>query len=253
MPSPAQTARLAMRSGQWTAPTKHTLPGYAKCNLVVVPESDASDMLLFCRQNPIACPLIETLAPGRYEPTGCAPGADLRTDLSRYAVYLDGLRQPDVTDIRHLWRPDLVCFLIGSGTTWDPALEDAGIPRSQTWLFTTAIPTLPAGKIHGPTVVTMRLMAPDHIPLATRITSRFARFHGGPIHTGSPESIGVDFATPLVGPPITCLPPGLTPVFWACGVTPQAAAQASRLPFMITHAPTHAFVTDMTLEQAQRL
>jgi uncharacterized protein YcsI (UPF0317 family) len=34
-------------------------------------------------------------------------------------------------------------------------------------------------------------------------------------------------------------------VFWACGVTPQAALMASRPPFAITHAPGHMFVTDI--------
>jgi uncharacterized protein YcsI (UPF0317 family) len=35
------------------------------------------------------------------------------------------------------------------------------------------------------------------------------------------------------------------PVFWACGVTPQAVALAAKVPFMITHSPGHMFVTDM--------
>jgi uncharacterized protein YcsI (UPF0317 family) len=39
--------------------------------------------------------------------------------------------------------------------------------------------------------------------------------------------------------------PGEQPVFWACGVTPQEVALASRLPFCITHAPGHMFVTDL--------
>ena len=38
---------------------------------------------------------------------------------------------------------------------------------------------------------------------------------------------------------------GDVPVFWACGVTPQAALMASRPPFAITHAPGHMFVTDV--------
>jgi uncharacterized protein YcsI (UPF0317 family) len=33
-------------------------------------------------------------------------------------------------------------------------------------------------------------------------------------------------------------------VFWACGVTPQAAAETCRPELMITHAPGHMFVTD---------
>ena len=39
--------------------------------------------------------------------------------------------------------------------------------------------------------------------------------------------------------------PGELPVFWACGVTPQAVALASQLSFCITHAPGHMFVTDL--------
>jgi uncharacterized protein YcsI (UPF0317 family) len=33
-------------------------------------------------------------------------------------------------------------------------------------------------------------------------------------------------------------------MFWACGVTPQAALMASRPPFAITHLPGHMFITD---------
>ncbi len=239
-----------MRSGQWTTPTKHTLHGYAKCNLVIVPQAEADDMLAFCRANPKPCPLVEVTAPGQWEPLFCAPGADLRTDLSRYALYTHGIRQPDLTDIRALWQPDFVSFLIGSGTTWDPALEHAGIPRGNTWLFETTLPANPVNRIHGPTVVTMRLLLPEHVPLASQITSRFPLFHGTPIHIGNPASIGINLQTPLIGPPLSSIPPTHTPVFWACGVTPQFAAIHSRLPFMITHAPTHAFITDITLEQA---
>ncbi|NQW20820.1 MAG: DUF1445 domain-containing protein, partial [Chloroflexi bacterium] len=35
------------------------------------------------------------------------------------------------------------------------------------------------------------------------------------------------------------------PVFWACGVTPQAVAMASKPELMITHSPGHMFVTDL--------
>jgi uncharacterized protein YcsI (UPF0317 family) len=39
--------------------------------------------------------------------------------------------------------------------------------------------------------------------------------------------------------------PGDVPVFWACGVTIQAALMASRPLFAITHAPGHMFITDV--------
>ena len=38
---------------------------------------------------------------------------------------------------------------------------------------------------------------------------------------------------------------GEVPVFWACGVTPQAALMASKPPFAVTHAPGHMFITDV--------
>lgn len=34
------------------------------------------------------------------------------------------------------------------------------------------------------------------------------------------------------------------PVFWACGVTPQAAVRESRPPLAISHAPGHMLITD---------
>jgi uncharacterized protein YcsI (UPF0317 family) len=252
-PTAAQSARLAMRKGEWTGPTKHTLAGYAKCNLVIVPEADAGEMLGYCLANPKACPLVEVMRPGQWEPGFCAAGADLRTDLSRYAVYADGRRMADMTDICSLWRPDFVSFLIGSGTTWDPVLEQAGIACSSTWLFETTLPTRAFGRIHGPMVVTMRLLMPEQVEEAARITSGFELFHGGPVHVGDHRRLGIDLQKPLVGEPVTSIPATRIPVFWACGVTPQAAALNSKLPLVITHAPTHAFVTDITIERAARL
>lgn len=38
---------------------------------------------------------------------------------------------------------------------------------------------------------------------------------------------------------------GEIPVFWACGVTPQAAIMASKPPFAVTHAPGYMFITDV--------
>ena len=38
---------------------------------------------------------------------------------------------------------------------------------------------------------------------------------------------------------------GEVPVFWACGVTPQAVAMHSKPPLMITHSPGHMFITDV--------
>jgi uncharacterized protein YcsI (UPF0317 family) len=238
-----------MRRGEWTGPTKHKVPGYVKTNLVILPKSEAYDFLVYCQRNPKPCPVVEVTDPGDPEPRLSAPGADLRTDLPKYAVYRDGVRRENRTEIRDLWRDDFVSFLIGSGMTWDDPLERAGVAKMTTWMFESSIPTVPAGRFRGPVVVTMRPMTPQQAITAVQLTSRYPHYHGPPLHIGPPEAIGVDFSKPQVGEPIGRLPDGMVPVFWACGVTPQAAAIASQVPLMITHAPAHSFVTDLLCDQ----
>lgn len=247
--TPAQEARLAMRRGEWTGPTKHKVPGYVKTNLVILPRADAYDFLVFCQRNPRPCPVVEVSDPGDPEPRLTAPGADLRTDLPRYAIYRDGARQADRTEVSDLWRDDSVAFLIGSGMTWDDPLERAGVAKMTTWVYESGVQTLPAGKFRGPVVVTMRPMTPAHAILATQLTSRYPYYHGPPLHLGDPAAIGVDLRRPMVGEPIERVPEGTVPVFWACGVTPQAAALAAKPPLMIAHAPGHSFVTDLLCDQ----
>jgi len=92
----------------------------------------------------------------------------------------------------------------------------------------------------------MRWLTPAQVIVAIRVSGRFPRSHGAPIHVGDPGAIGADLHTPLFGGPVPDLPSGLIPVFWACGVTPQEAALAGRLPLMITHAPGHAFSQPLT-------
>jgi uncharacterized protein YcsI (UPF0317 family) len=182
---------------------------------------------------------------GDPEPRQLAPGADLRTDLPRYAIYRDGRRLEDVIDIRSLWQPDFVAFLIGSGISFDAALEQAGVPTDRNrWVLRTNVPTVPAGRFRGPLVVTMRWLTPEQAIKATQVTARFPFNHGAPIHLGNPNVLGADLASPLFGPPVGSVPPDLVPVFWACGVTPQEAALAAGIDIMIAHAPAHGFITD---------
>ena len=245
----ATEARLAMRGGEWTGMTTFKLPGWVQCNLVVLPKVDAYDFLVFCQRNPKACPVIEVTDPGNPEPRFSAPGADLRTDLARYAVYRKGVLTEEVEDIKPLWQEDSVAFLIGSSLTFDFALERAGVPMSQVRVLDTTIPTIPAGKFSGPLVVTVRLMTPAHAIIATQLTARFPFNHGAPIHIGDPGAIGVDLQRPLSGVPVTSVPPELVPVFWACGVTPQRVAMISKIDFMITHVSGYAFITDLKADQ----
>jgi uncharacterized protein YcsI (UPF0317 family) len=64
------------------------------------------------------------------------------------------------------------------------------------------------------------------------------------VHIGDPGKIGItDINSPDFGDSVT-IREGEVPVFWACGVTPQAALMKTRPPFAISHAPGHMFITD---------
>src|SRR5205807_2236373 len=154
-------------------------------------------------------------------------------------------------EITRYWRPDLVACLLGCSFTFEAAMRHAGLPvrhideGRNVSMYVTSIPCRPAGPFHGPMVVSMRPLSMPQIARAVLVTGRYPRAHGAPIHVGDPEKIGIrDLARPEFGDPTRIAPVEL-PVFWACGVTPQAVAQAARVDFMITHAPGHMFITDL--------
>ena len=224
--------------------------GYVQCNLVVLRERYAYEFLLYCQRNQRACPVLEVTDTGNPEPRRLAPGADLRTDLPRYAVYRHGRRNRDTTDVRNLWRDDFVAFLIGSGITFDQALEEAGVRTTKDrWVLRTGLPTERAGRFRGPLVVTMRWLEARDAITATQVTARFPFNHGAPLHIGDPSAIEADLARPYFGPPVAAVPSDVVPVFWACGVTPQEAALQAGIDIMITHSPGHGFVTDLTARE----
>ena len=242
----SERVRWEIRQGRITGTSQGLALGFVQCNLVVLPREHAFDFLLYCQRNPRACPVLEVTDPGDPVPRRLAPTADLRTDVARYVVFRDGRKTEERTEIRDLWRDDLVAFLIGSGITFDEALERAGVPTGRhRWVVRTSLPTEPAGPFRGPLVATMRWLTASQAITATQVTARFPFNHGAPIHLGDPAAIGADLADPLFGGAVPERPAELLPVFWACGVTPQAAAEAARLPLTITHAPAHSFVTDL--------
>jgi uncharacterized protein YcsI (UPF0317 family) len=255
MDADPQSVRAAIRAGEWDGPTASLAPGYAQANLVALPRADAFDFLRFCVANPRPCPVLEVGDPGSFEPKLTAPGADLRTDVPRYRVHRDGELTDELTDVKDVWREDLVAFLIGCSFTFERALLAAGLPVRHIEqgvnvpMYTTAVACRPAGRFAGPLVVSMRPMTPDQAIRATEITSRFATAHGPPIHVGDGEALGIaEIAAPQYGDPVE-IREHEVPVFWACGVTPQAVAAASRPELMITHAPGHMFVTDVPDER----
>lgn len=247
--------RSLIRSGQWDRPTAGLSNGYAQANLVILPKADAFDFLLFCQRNPKPCPVLEVTDPGDPEPKLTAPGADLRTDIPRYRLYEHGELKGEFTDINALWRDDLVAFLLGCSFTFEGAMVRAGLPVRHIQegcnvpMYRTNVACVPAGQFHGPLVVSMRPLRPDQVTKAVQITGRYPQVHGAPVHVGNPQALGVtDISKPDFGDAVH-VRAGEVPVFWACGVTPQAVALASRPAFMITHAPGHMFITDRMDEE----
>jgi uncharacterized protein YcsI (UPF0317 family) len=248
MATPAEH-RAQYRAGR-AVPTSGAAPGFTQANLVVLPRDWAWDMLLFAQRNPQPVPVLEVSEPGSAE-TALAPGADLRTDLPRYRVWRDGELVDEPTDVRDVWREDLVAFLIGCSFSFETALMDAGVPirnveqGRNVSMYRTSVPCRPAGRLSGPLVVSMRPIPAALVATAVSVTARMPQVHGAPVHVGDPGGLGIaDLAAPDHGDPVEA-EPGDVPVFWACGVTPQAAVLASRPPLAITHAPGHMFVTDV--------
>jgi uncharacterized protein YcsI (UPF0317 family) len=243
--------RAEIRSGKLAGVTAGLAPGFVQANLAALPREQAYDFLLFCQRNPRPCPLLEVTEPGSPEPKGVAPGADLRTDLPRYRIYTDGHLADEVTDATPYWRGDLVAFLIGCSFTFEWALLEAGIALwhvehgRNVAMWRTTTECRPAGRFHGPMVVSMRPIRSGDVAKAVTVTARFPSAHGAPVHVGDPAALGIgDLGRPDWGDPQP-VGPGEVPVFWACGVTPQAVALASKPPFMITHSPGHMFITDL--------
>jgi uncharacterized protein YcsI (UPF0317 family) len=256
MPQRGADVRAQARSGLLAGPTCGLAPDYLQANLVVVPAALASDFRLFCERNPKPCPILDVTEAGRWEPRGVAPGADLRTDLPRYRVYRRGVLVDEPSDIVRWWQDDFVAFLLGCSFSFEAAMQRAGLPvrhieeRRNVPMYRTNIACTPAGVFAGPLVVTMRPLDPAQAIEAILISARYPEAHGAPVHFGDPTVIGIaDLTRPDFGEAVT-VRPGEVPVFWACGVTPQAVVMEAKLEIAITHSPGCMFVTDCLANRA---
>ena len=246
-----RAARLACRSGAVTGSTAGIAPGYVQGNLAILPKALSADFLRFCHFNPRPCPLLAMSEPG--DPSISALGVDLdiRADLPSYRVWQDGRLVDEPTDVTKWWRDDLVSFVIGCSLSFEEALLADGVPIRhieagvRVPMYRTNIACTPAGAFSGPMVVSMRPMRPAQAIRAVQITSRFPMVHGAPVHIGLPHLLGInDLAKPDYGDAVAIASDEL-PVFWACGVTPQAVIAAAKPSFAITHAPGAMLVTDL--------
>ena len=238
-----------IRGGNWRGVTSGVAPGYVQANLAILPQDLAFEFLLFCQRNPKPCPLLEVIEAGLVEPALTAPGADIRTDIPGYRIYENGVMVDEVESLVPYWRNDLVSFLMGCSFSFENAMTEAGIPLRHQELgrnvamYITNIATIPSGRFSGPMVVSMRPIKREQIVRAVQVTSRFPATHGAPVHIGDPAAIGIqDLSRPDFGDAVDIYP-GEEPVFWACGVTPQAVALNCKPSLMMTHTPGMMFIT----------
>jgi len=243
--------RYAARRGSLQTSTAGLARGHVQGNVAILPAALAGDFHRFCLRNPKPCPIIGMSEPGSPKVPELGTDLDIRTDVPRYRIFHDGECVDEPYNLARHWRDDLVTFVLGCSFSFEEALLEAGIPlrhieeNKNVAMWRTSIETIPAGPFKGPLVVSMRPMKPADAIRAVQVTSRFPAVHGAPVHVGKPEMIGVrDLQQPDWGDAVEVRDDEL-PVFWACGVTPQAVVAATRPPFFITHYPGSMLVTDL--------
>lgn len=250
--------RADVRTGAFRGQTAGQAPNHLQGNIVILPKKYAQDFLLYCANNPKPCPVIGISKPGdpRLPDLG---SIDIRTDVPSYRVFKDGELETEVADISALWRTDLVTFVLGCSFTFEEALISNGYPvrhieaEQNVPMFRTSLETMPGGIFQGPLVVTMRSYPSEQIPAIYDLSARYPHAHGTPVYWGAPEAIGIkDLSAPDYGDPIQ-VPEGEAPVFWACGVTPQAAISRAKPDFCITHAPGCMLVTDVASDMPPKV
>lgn len=254
-PTDGARVRQVIRHGRWNSHTAGLAADHVQGNVVVLPKALADDFLLYCQRNPKPCPLLAVGDTGDPALPALGQDIDIRTDVPRYRVWRSGVVVEEPTDIRHLWRDDFVTFVLGCSFSFEQALLEAGVPLrhirdgKNVSMYRTNLETQSAGIFGGPMVVSMRpLRAADAIR-AVQVTTRFPNVHGSPVHLGDPSLIGIaDIRRPDYGDAVEVLPDEV-PVFWACGVTPQAAIARARPDLCITHAPGAMLITDVKNSQ----
>ena len=246
--SPKELRALIAR-GEFSRPTAGECPGYIQTNMVALPRAYAKRFEAFAKANSKAIPVLEIIEDGHCSKT-LAPNANILNEIPKYNILKDGILVETLKDITHYASEDLVFFLIGCSFSFENALIENGMPlrhvdeQKNVAMYRTNIKLTPMEGFEGDMVVSMRPIKKEKVADACIVTSHFPKTHGAPIHVGYPDMIGIDdIFKPDYGDAIEIKPDEI-PLFWPCGVTPQNVITSMKLPFAITHAPGHMFVTD---------
>ena len=252
---PSVAARHAYRSGM-AGSTAGVANGFVQGNLAILPEKLAAPFHRFCQLNPKPCPIIGMSDVGDPRIPSLGIDLDIRTDMPRYRVWRDGDVVDEPTDIMAHWRDDLVAFVLGCSFSFEEALmaDDLPIrhieqqcPRADVSDQHRLRAVRSVCRSHGGVDAAVQAggrdpRGADHLALSLRAwragASRPSRSRSASRTSPSPT-----MATPS---PVEA---DEIPVFWACGVTPQAVIAAAKLPFASPMRPGLMLVTDIKNKQ----
>lgn len=261
-----QEFRKECRSEKFMGHTSGLCKGFAQANLIVLPKSIARDFEGLCLRNPVPCPLLAKIS----EPTSLDNDSpivkgdfDIRTDISLYKVYKNGKLYDEKPNILSEWTSEHIGFLIGCSFSFEQELCLAGLtPKHQllnrnVLMYKTKKLLNPSGVfVNCPYVVSMRPYKVQDIEAVRKITSLFIKTHGEPIDWGydAVARLGIeDISIPDFGDAIT-LDEDEVPVFWGCGVTPQAALEMVNVDgISMSHSPGHMLILDITDSEVKQL
>lgn len=246
----ASVIRAEIRAGRFCGPTSGLAAGYVQANIAMVPLQYADAFADFCKRNTRACALLHRAEPGQYLLPTLGEDIDIRTDVPRYLVHRADQEPQEATDIRDIWREDLVTFALGCSFSFEEALIGGGLEvrniteGANVPMYRTDIPCESAGPFHGKLVVSMRPFPGEGVERACEISGRYPLVHGAPVYAGDSQALGIaDINAPEFGDAVT-IHSEEVPAFWACGVTAIEALRNAQLDFCITHAPGHMLITD---------
>lgn len=225
--SNAYTTRLLARQNLITN-TSGLSQGFLQANLLILPSRYAPDFHALCLRNPVPCPLLGIIPQGNphtVSPAACItnPDFDLRTDFPQYRVYQSGRHIASRKDLKEVYTPDHVGFLLGCSFSFEDALCEAGLPpRHQLTgrlvaMYRTTVPLMPAGVFSDACmVVSMRPYLLADVEQVRQVTRPYGATHGEPVAWGwdGAERLGIkDIKTPDWGE-APVFEEGEVPVFW---------------------------------------
>ncbi|XP_061552497.1 D-glutamate cyclase, mitochondrial isoform X2 [Phycodurus eques] len=271
---PAELRLLIRNEDSRITTTSGLANGYQQANVVILPKHLANDFEVFCRSNPAPLPLLYCSQPGETSCPLLAKDADIRTDISQYRVYQDGVLVKSVSSLQNYsdslrtisqkqsvpsdeWS-DMVCFYLGCSFGFEGSLKKAGVVvrnveqgrnvsmyKVSNKCVKTAVPCIRPGVFNCPLVVSMRPVPSTMLDAAVQVTHLNPQAHGAPVHIGDAAFLGIqDLSRPDYGDQVE-LQSGDVPVFWACGVTAIEAIVSSKPSLAFSHSPGCMFLTDV--------